>query len=73
MLPVAQCLTITVRCTACVRVLAIYRDVAAEGSPDGWLHQASAELRDRHRAIHPECKGKPTFATRELRDEDGLA
>lgn len=64
-----QSFTVTVRCTACVRVLAVYRDVPDDGSSDGWLRQAREELRDRHRAIHPECKGKPTFMTRELVDE----
>jgi hypothetical protein len=67
---VAKCLTVTIRCSACVRVLAVYRDVPADGSADGWLRQAAEDLRDRHRAIHPACKGRPTFATRELTDDD---
>lgn len=69
----ARRLTITVRCTSCVRVLAVYRDVPADGSSDAWLAQAALELRERHRAIHPECGGKGTFSTREPGDDDPLA
>lgn len=66
----AKSLTVTIRCGACVRVLAVYPDVPADGSAEAWLRQAGEELRERHRAIHPGCKGRPTFATRELNDED---